>query len=411
MERPSYLTRYLFDWNLFSIVVGGQSALDSKFFAGQVVNLERVKAFLKGYGLDTDDPVVSAELFGNFQEALQFIRRYFLKEGNEQGLDLKIPNSLLMISDVTDLFLMSRAESDFSQEERLWAEVVLKVMHTILHADKDLRSNYFSIIQTQIFDRFYKHIFRGDEDQLYLGRPDQDGSIPLLDFETKSKKTRESVIIKLLHKPENVAEEVFDRIGLRFVTYKKIDTLRVINYLVEKNIVIPHNIKPSRSMNTMFDLNKYRDFHQQRVREAMRNDWDEKTFASKLESDLTECQIVANQNSMNKHSSKSYKSIQFTSRQLIKYRNPFIEQFSKVRKMAKNDGESDLAKKILAMDYSLVSRDIKFFFPYEVQIVDEKARDENTQGLASHQEYKKQQVLFAMKRVFGPLISYKKLDA
>ena len=29
-------------------------------------------------------------------------------------------------------------------------------MHTILHADKDLRSNYFSVIQQQIFDRFFR---------------------------------------------------------------------------------------------------------------------------------------------------------------------------------------------------------------------------------------------------------------
>ena len=42
-------------------------------------------------------------------------------------------------------------------------------MHTIAHIDKDVRSTYFSDIQQQIFDRFYKVIHRDDEGKLYLG--------------------------------------------------------------------------------------------------------------------------------------------------------------------------------------------------------------------------------------------------
>ena len=83
MERPSYLSKYLFDWESFDVVIGGKSALDSKFFISQMLNEEMVESFLVGYGLDANDPVARAELFGNFQEALQFIRRYFLKEGEK----------------------------------------------------------------------------------------------------------------------------------------------------------------------------------------------------------------------------------------------------------------------------------------------------------------------------------------
>ena len=36
---------------------------------------------------------------------------------------------------------------------------------------------------------------------------------------------------------ENVAEELFDRVGVRFVTQNRFDTLRVIRFLLEKNIV------------------------------------------------------------------------------------------------------------------------------------------------------------------------------
>ena len=208
----------MFDWEMLDVVVGGKSALDTKNFLGPMSNIEQVNQFLIGYGLDPSDHVTKAELFGNFQEALQFIKRYFLIEGNPDGLDLKLPNSLLMISDISQLFLMATDDGPTKREDKLWAEIILKIMHTIMHADKDLRSNYFGIVQTQIFDRFYRYIFRNDEDKLFIGVKGTEMAVPLIDFETKSKKTRDSVIIKLLHKAENVAEELFDRVGIRFVT-------------------------------------------------------------------------------------------------------------------------------------------------------------------------------------------------
>ena len=156
MERPSYLSKYLFDWELIGVMLDGRSAIDSKFFVSQVNNIEQANSFLKGYGLDPNDLVSKSELFGNFQEALQFIRRYFLKEGNEDGLDLKMPSQIYRITDINELFLMATqsGKSYEDLENKLWAEVILKVMHTILHVDKDLRSNYFPEIQKQVFDRF-----------------------------------------------------------------------------------------------------------------------------------------------------------------------------------------------------------------------------------------------------------------
>lgn len=409
MDKPSYLSKYLFDWDAFDVVIGGRSSLDSPFFIGPMVHETQVKEFLKAYGLDYGNPVSRAELFGNFQEALQFIRRYFLKEGNPEGLDLKIPNSVLMITDVGDLFLLATGNALHSSgEDTLWAEVVLKVMHTILHVDKDLRSNYFTEIQTQIFDRFYKYLHRDEDQKLYLGTNNsEDARIPLVEFETKSKKTRESVIIKLLHKAENVAEELFDRVGVRIVTQSKFDTLRTIKFLIEKFVVIPHNIKPSRSLNTMIDLDSFKGRHANLIKMALRNKLDESRFVSAIEKEITHCS-ASQKGDRNKHSSNTYESIQFTCRQLIKYKNPFLQDFHDLRKKAKKDQESELAKDILSMDVSLIARDIRFFYPYEVQIVDEKTHLKNTEGEASHAEYKKQQVQAAMKRVFKSLLEYQK---
>ena len=393
-------------------MIGGKSALDTKNFLGPMSTIDQVNQFLKGYGLDPNDHVAKSELFGNFQEAMQFIRRYFLKEGNPDGLDLKVPNSLLMISDISQLFLMATDDNIVKKEDKLWAEVVLKVMHTIMHADKDLRSNYFNIVQTQIFDRFYKYVFRDDDGKLFIGVKGTDDIVPLVDYETKSKKTRESVIIKLLHKAENVAEELFDRVGVRFITHSRFDTLRLIRFLLEKNIVIPHNNKPSRAVNTMIDMVKFKEAHQGILKMALRNNLSEDRFLSAMERAAVEAQITPAESDRNKHTSKAYQSIQFTCRQLIEYKNPFLQEFNDLRRIAKasNPEENELARRVLNMDISLVARDIRFFYPYEIQVVDQDAFKANSQGDASHQEYKRLQVKSAMKRVFKPIIEYKQIQ-
>ena len=250
MIKPDYLSKYKFDWEMLDVVVGGKSALDAEHFFGEHIDRDRIDFFLKGYGVNSKDPISKAGTFGNFQESIQFIKRYFLKEGNkDDGIDLKIPNSILMVTDVGELF--DKISNDPGDIESSWAEIVLKVMHTILHIDKDLRTKYFSTIQTQILDRFYRYIQRRDE-QLYLG--DGLNSIPLIEFDTKTKKTRDSVILKLLHKAEHVAEELFDRVGIRFVTRSKLDCIRVVEFLLEQGVVIPHNIKPSRSINNLINF-------------------------------------------------------------------------------------------------------------------------------------------------------------
>lgn len=410
MKRPSYLSKYLLDWDLIDVMIGGKSSLDTQFFVGKATTKDLAHRFLRGYGLDPDEPISSAEIFGNFQESLQFIRRYFLKEGNAEGLDLKIPSSLYMITEISDLFLLATSKNS-SREERLWVEVIFKIMHTILHVDKDLRSNYFSIIQTQIFDRFYKYVYRGSDNSLLLGEGKESDGIKLVSFDTKSKKTRESVIIKLLHKAENVAEELFDRVGVRFVTENRSDILRVIKFLNEHNVVIPHNVKPSRSANTILNIKKFREKHHSLIRMAIRNNLSEDRFLQALERESKECTLNDNDADRNYHSAKSYQSIQFTCRQLIKYKNPFLQEFNHLRKSAKSvEGDSDLAKRILSMDMSLIARDIRFFYPFEVQITDELGHKINTEGEASHQEYKKAQLRSAMRRVFGKLIEFNNIS-
>lgn len=408
-QRPSYLADYAFNWETFDVVCSGKSSLDATNYLTELYDKGQVQNFLNGYGFDISDPVESAELFGIFQEAMQFIKRYFLKEGNPEGLDMRVPNYLFTITNISELFLAATGHSSvkLKPDEQLWAGVVLKVMHTILHTDKDLRYRYFSTIQQQIFDRFYKFIHRDQENRLFL-KNENGVSIPLYDFQTKAKKTRDSIVIKLLHKQENVAEELFDRIGVRIITYNKLDALRVIRFMHRNHIIMINNIKPSRSQNTLVDLQKLRLKIFGLYKESMRSNMPEDTFYQRLNSLIEDCTPMKSHHD-NRHTLEEYRAIHFTGRQLIKYRNPFMASFNEIRKQALKDKENPLSQAILHLDTSPISRDVRFFYPFEVQLTDYESHLKNTQGEASHVEYKKSQLKSAMKRIFRPIIELNNL--
>ena len=408
-QRPSYLDDYAFNWEALDIVCSGKSSLDATNYLAGLADRSQVSNFLVGYGFNIDDPVESAELFGIFQEALQFIKRYFLKEGNPEGLDMRVPNYLYSITNISELFLAATGMSavKLKNDEQLWAGVVLKVMHTLLHTDKDLRYRYFSTIQQQIFDRFYKFIHRDEENRLFL-RNDSGTSIPLYDFQTKAKKTRDSIVIKLLHKQENVAEELFDRIGIRIITHNKLDALRVIKFLQRNHIIIINNIKPSRSQNSLVSLKTLRTRIFSLYKESIRTEMPENVFYQRLNELIEECSPLSKHHD-NRHTSDEYRAIHFTGRQLIKYRNPFMASFNEVRKQAMNDRNNPLSQSLLQLDTSPISQDVRFFYPFEVQLTDYESHIKNTQGEASHAEYKKAQLKSAMKRIFRPIIDLNNL--
>ena len=402
---------YQFRWETFDIVVRGRSAIDAAE-GFQMRTLDDAGRFALSYGYDLENPIENAEVFGNFQEALRFIRKNFLRPENPDGLRVEVPRRIAELTDVRELFLMASMSYPSQNADtpgmllRDMACSVLKVMHTIAHIDKDMRIPYFAECQKQIFDRFYRVIHRDDEGRLFLGdKADDPERIDLAAFETKPKKSRDSILLKLLHKPENVAEDIFDQVGIRFVTPTLLDSLRVIQFLKDRMILMPPNIKPSRSRNTLIDL------------EAFRKGWQE-IHGRWERREITDGEAVEEIGTLahhpdsdrdNPHSSKFYRAIQFTSRQLIKFRNPVHDELRDVRQLARqaNPGDSDafraLLERIERIDLKKTPREMRFFHPYEVQIMDLQSHEENERGRSAHSEYKKAQVQTAMRRVMGAL--------
>lgn len=81
-----------------------------------------------------------------------------------------------------------------------------------------------------------------------------------------------------------------------------------------------------------------------------------------------------------------------------------MASFNEVRREALKDKQNPISQALLNLDTSAISRDVRFFYPFEVQITDNESHLKNTQGEASHAEYKKSQLKSAMKRIFRPII-------
>jgi uncharacterized protein (TIGR04562 family) len=392
--------KYDFRSDVLDVIIGGKSTLDSPA-SFQIQSAEEADNFIRSYGYDVENPIEKAEILGNFHEALNFIRKYFLKPENPDGLKLEIPRKIMELNDLRDLILMVSETDTSGQMHKNWACSILKIMHTIAHIDKDLRSSYFTDIQKQIFDRFYKLIHRDSDGNLFLGdNPNDPLRVNLVAFETKPKKSRDSIILKLLHKPENVAEDIFDRVGIRFITPNTLGALQVVKALKDKMVVMPPNIKPSRSRNTLVQTENFRAHLGDLLARADRQEITEEHLIHELEN----AAHPTTTNLENPHSSQFYRAIQFTCRQLIKLRNPLYDDLKELKNLARTKTMDDEVIKVMErIDLKHVQREIRFFYPFEVQVVDTLSADENEKGRSAHSQYKKAQIQTALLRVMGSL--------
>lgn len=378
--------------SVLDVLIGGTSFLDSKEgFKNSFSGTTSIENFVFAYGYDYEDPIEHAELQGNIQEAVRFIKRYFLRPENPSGLSLEMPKKL---NDLLDLRELLKHASMPSSELRHWACAVLKVVHTISHIDRDIRTHYFTEIQKQIFDRFYRFLNRDEDGSLYLGRnPEDPLRVDLFEFQIKPKKSRDSILMKLLHKPESVAEELFDRVGIRVITKNRVDAIRVIHFLEQTNVIVAANIKPSRSRNTLIDTRIFK--------EVLENNIENEGILQDLLESVPHPELRAD----NPFSSEHYRAIQFTCRQLIKIRNSVADQIRDLKQESKNQSlDPQFQSNLDRVDLKSIQKMIRFFYPFEVQIMDQLSHIENEKGRSAHVEYKKAQQNTAMIRVMGSLV-------
>ncbi len=352
----------LLHWETLRAIIGGSSALDLPRI--RVETDEEAHEFVCCYGFDWN--VLEHRVQGEAIRAgaIEFLETEILAPGT--AIDPEVREE----RDVRRLVRWA-GEGTPSPRQR-WSCALLRVMHAVAHCNFPLQDRYGRHIRTQILARFQPHLHQHDGTGLRLGTGDD--SVALVAFEVKEAKPLSSTVMKLLHKVENVATDIFDHIGVRFVTRDRLDALLVVRYLRAHNVFMFANVKPTRSRNTLFDLDAFEASAERALRADP--DVDREALLEDLRTTmLLPKSVVTADPRPNAFSATSYRSLQFTSRQLIRVPD-------------ETDG----------------GEEIRFFFPYEVQILDEASFRESRSGRASHEEYRARQREAVRRRVLGSLV-------
>jgi len=332
----------MFPFHTLRSIIAGTSAIDVPRL--EVRDRAQAAAFVSAYGYDLEDAHDVAQLAALRSEAVAFLDR--MLDAAEH-----VPDAVRDEHDVSRLLRIA-SEPDHANQRAVCA--LLRVMHTLAHSSSWFADQYHDAIQRQILARVEPFLRTGADGQKYLAE------VPLVGFEVRARKERWSLALKLLHKAENVAADIFDYVGLRFVTRDRLDALLVVRTLRMENMIMFANVKPSRSRNTLVDLDRLEAWMEAHPDPDL----------DVLRAEVEAWPPPAGDPKRNRYSDAAYRSLQFTGRQRIHV--------------------TDSA-----------GRPLRFFFPFEVQILDEASFRVSREGFASHDEYKQRQVVVARRRVLG----------
>lgn len=346
-------------------VVGGVSALDLRHIS--IDSVEEAHEFFSSYGFDWNSETDRKELLSVFQKALVFLQTEIIQPED------KFPNDLLSYNELKDLrklLVFVNAKSTHTSEElRRWAGALLKVMHVIVHFSHDMYSIFPDEIQKQILGPFEEHLFTDPaHGNPYLRKNSTDEAIKLYKFEKKPVKDFRSSVLKLLAKRKLFALNLYDNIGIRFVTWNVFDAFRVIRYLMANTLINPFHTLTDQSVNTIYPINLFSEVMDE-LRTSNKDigyDDVDLILQKKLTENHNRAEYLLKENNF---SGEGYKFIKFVSRRLI--------------------------------SVNVNGNTHRFFYPFEVQILTRDAYLESIQSDQAHHEYKKRQRTSARKRLLN----------
>ncbi len=397
--------KWSFPWPVMDVLIAGKSSIDLSGL--QVQSRDEAGKFLVSYGYDPDVAEQGRFIHAVLVESLNFIIRHLIPD--ELKANMKIPSEVLKCTDARDLLVYASRLEPASRRVRTWSCAVLRVMHTIAHIQGVTMLADIDSAFDQIHERFRKFLHLDSEGRLFLGEGDH--AVELERVEWKKRKTRDSIILKLLHKPANVAETVYDIIGVRMVTKRVSDVMLVVKFLRDNYIISFPNCNPTRARNTLVDLTKFRSSLEEisdLVRQGrISEDEFEQAFESEIAPSGEDDQVVSH----NPHSSTSYRAVQLTCRQLVHAEDERVQWVRSISAALEDEELSaEVAQKVQALGRVLNNwvqdscHSNSAYFPFEVQILDRKSYDSNISGDASHDKYKVSQISLARKRVLGEIL-------
>ena len=361
--------RFSLNWSYLNAIANGVSAIDLGALA--LRNLHDARQFVREYGFDLEQPAAPAIIARAHREAVDFLACTFLAPG-QAGL---IPEEVSHPDDPLQLLVYASLRGNNVDVRRMWSCAVLKVMHGIFYIDNNLKLRHFHAIRSQVFATL-DEVIRHDGDRHFL--TDGEVCLPMLHYERKDNKGRNSILLKLLQKAAYLAADIFDHLGVRLVFATRFECLLALRSLQRAHLLSVTNVDAERTRNTLLDLDAAKQiFNKYRARIEHSDDYPFellRTMDAEL-ADLAQPQTRCD----NPHSGSGFNSIQVTVRKMIHVQpdHPNIGA----------GGEQEY--------------DVGFFFEYEIQLMDQASYERSLAGPASHDAYKRRQIDTARARVFG----------
>ncbi|MFT4622178.1 MAG: hypothetical protein ACI8PZ_000834 [Myxococcota bacterium] len=214
------------------LLLSGGSVVDWQRLAFR--DLHDVDRFLATHLLDPSVEEDRLRLRYVFNEAVSYL---------EEHLGLTFPRELRDPEDVRSLFLWASEYGGFRRTQILSC-VILKLMHVIHHMESaDLK------FRTPISEEHFVEIAYANV--LQSAREMQEAGLPIVSF-YGNRKSRSSVITKLLAKAENIAATIFDKLRFRIVVDSPADLAPTLAYMTRH--MFPFNyVIPAQSHNNLLD--------------------------------------------------------------------------------------------------------------------------------------------------------------
>ena len=218
------------------LILQGSSVID--WHRLQFEDRGDVDNFLRLNLMDPSDPADLERLRFVFNQSVNYL---------EENLDLRFPTDLRGPDDVRDVFVEASTFTGRFRRRQMLACTTLKLMHVINHMEAADLKFQTPISEAQLIDRAEKRIIQ------YAEGLRQEG-FPLVAF-YGSRKTRNSIITKLIAKKENTAVTIFDKLRFRIVTEEPDQVLPAISWLTHH--LFPFNyVIPGQSHNNLVNFRR-----------------------------------------------------------------------------------------------------------------------------------------------------------
>jgi uncharacterized protein (TIGR04562 family) len=401
-SEPFFTSSFHSPWNIpwqeFEVILGIKNSFSQRNL--NFITEPQAEIFLKNCGFDLTNQMHLKQFEQFFGEAVFFIRHIlFTHQEREKFL---VPNPLLHLTNPCDLLVYASSYHPRKRYLRLWCCAILKVMYSISNLQYSGRLHIIDDAREQIFKRIRNIIHQKNNESLECKF--KNAIISLNKVEWKEAKTRTSIVLKLLHKPDSIVDEVFDYLGVRFVVQNSNEIPLLLKLLIESDIIIPHQVVSIRTRNSLLNIK-----HPKKIFSFLKELNSCGSLSDKEFEEMCKNIVWSGQSGdetpkrANSFTSQHYRSLQFTVRHLVRTPNPaFLVLESMTNQLRRYTG---ILRQEPWME-SVIPQYFAHYFPIEIQMMDQESYEMAKFGPASHEQYKANQLKAVRERVLANLLAF-----